>query len=213
MSGADPQGESSTGAVTHRLVLRARDGDRDAMTELYLRHHERVLRAAAIKLGRPLSRADSRVHDVAQEAWAQALDAILAGKFDPDRAPGAFRRWMSRLVANRVVDEARRRRRPDVGVGGDEDLDPPAPLTRGISTKVALRELHDSVESVLHSLNDRDREVLTMRHVCGMTSEEICAELGLQRPQQARWIVHRALERLRAALGRRADEWVDYFAG
>ena len=213
MTHADSEPEAP-GSVTRQLVLRARGGDSDAMTELYLRHHERVLRAAAVKLGQPLSRADPVIYDIAQEAWTAAMEAIVAGKFDPDRTPGAFRRWMSRIVAHRVIDEMRERnRRLDQGVGGDDDEpEVQAPLTRGVSTKVALRELHDSVEVVLHSLRERDREVLAMRHICGMTSEEICAEMELQRPQQARWIVHRALERLRTALGRRADEWVDYFS-
>ena len=62
-------------------------------------------------------------------------------------------------------------------------------------SKEALRQL----DQALSALPPRQRMVVTMRDVCGMTAREVCAALGIS-PQNQRVLLHRARAILRMAL-------------
>jgi RNA polymerase sigma-70 factor, ECF subfamily len=55
------------------------------------------------------------------------------------------------------------------------------------------------LDRALSVLPARQRQVVTMRDVCGMSSEEVCAALGIS-PANQRVLLHRARAVLRAAL-------------
>jgi len=207
MAADDPLPPNSTLA----LVRGALAGEREALGALYQRHHDRVRRYAALKMGATLRRCEQDIEDVAQQAWTDAMDALLAGRFDPDHAPGAFRRWLATLVANRVRDSARKSARRGE-VAGIESPSAILAQGQGQSTRLGLAEMLERVEEAMLALSEEEREALCMRHLCGMSSDEVRAEMGLERPEQARWVVARALRRLRDRLGKLADEWVEHYA-
>jgi RNA polymerase sigma-70 factor (ECF subfamily) len=64
-----------------------------------------------------------------------------------------------------------------------------------VLSKEALRQL----DRALSALPPRQRKVVTMRDVCGMPAEEVCAALRIS-PQNQRVLLHRARALLRRAL-------------
>lgn len=97
------------------LVEAARGGDRTAMDALLRRHHDRIRAVCRRVLG---SAAD------ADDATQDALIKIVRNL---DRFDGrsAFSTWCYRIATNAALDEVRRkRRRPVLGRGSDDESDP-----------------------------------------------------------------------------------------
>jgi RNA polymerase sigma-70 factor (ECF subfamily) len=65
---------------------------------------------------------------------------------------------------------------------------------------VALsREASRQLDRALAALPPRQRRVVTMRDICGMDAEEVCAALNIS-PANQRVLLHRARAVLRGAL-------------
>ncbi len=143
-------------AATGDLVRAARDGDREAFSLLVERKWARLVRLARSVLG------DLEAEDAAQEglivAWS-SLDRLA----DPDR----FDAWVSRIVFRRCLRRARRSR----GQLSLEVLPEP-----GHAPDVADRL---GVWQVLSRLAPRQRAVLHLTVVEGMTDAEIAPLLGI----------------------------------
>ena len=65
--------------------------------------------------------------------------------------------------------------------------------------RLLAQETMSQVEQVLQSIPDQQREVITMRDILGMSSEEICNALDISETNQ-RVLLHRARSKVRAAL-------------
>ena len=61
------------------------------------------------------------------------------------------------------------------------------------------KEVLLQMDRALSELPPRQRQVVTMRDICGMSTEEVCAALGISAANQ-RVLLHRARAVLRAAL-------------
>jgi RNA polymerase sigma-70 factor (ECF subfamily) len=70
---------------------------------------------------------------------------------------------------------------------------------------VLSREVLRLLDRAVSALPERQRSVVTMRDVCGMAAEEVCAALNIT-PENQRVLLHRARAVLRAALE-------DYYRG
>ena len=82
------------------LVRLAREGDPDALTELYRRHERRAYNLALRTLGNPWDAAD-----VAQEAFIKAFRNL-----DSFKGESLFSTWLHRIVVNAAYDHLRRHR-------------------------------------------------------------------------------------------------------
>ena len=83
------------------LVVRARQGSRDAAAELFVRHWP-----GAWKVARAVTGRRDMADDVAQDAFERAFAAL--GRFDRRRPFGP---WLHRIVVNRSLDLLRSERR------------------------------------------------------------------------------------------------------
>ncbi|MCA8956138.1 MAG: sigma-70 family RNA polymerase sigma factor [Planctomycetes bacterium] len=192
--------------ATLALVAKASAGDREALADLYRRHYERVRRVAALSMGRTLRQCEADIDDVVHDAFADAFASVSQGKFEC-RGEGSFRRWLATIVVNKVRQRGRR-----AGARDERSLDeafgtavvePPVPTPeRGPATSAGDHE----VQEALLALDEADRTVITLRHVCGMSWPEIVAETGMRTERQAAWAVQRAMQRLRERLGRSSDD-------
>jgi RNA polymerase sigma-70 factor (ECF subfamily) len=86
-------------AADRAAVRRVRDGDAQAVAELYDRHAQ-----AASTLARQLLRTDAAADDVVQEAFVSLWRH--AGRYDPER--GSVRTWLLGIVRYRALDVHRR---------------------------------------------------------------------------------------------------------
>lgn len=158
------------------LVEAARDGDRDAFAELYVRYRGAV---HAIALSR-LSHADAS--DVVQDVFVIALRRL------PQlRKPEAFGGWLMMIARNRAVDVLRRQK-------------PTTELTDSIGTMAAPTAEAAQALAAIKALPDAYRETLIMRLVEGMTGPEIAERSGLT-PNSVRVNLHRGMKLLRKKLG------------
>jgi RNA polymerase sigma factor (sigma-70 family) len=176
------------------LVERARGGDARAFAALVHDHEEIAFRTAYL-----ITRNAADAEDAAQQGLAKAWRAL------PRFRPGApVRPWLLAIVAN----EARNRRRAE---GRREGLALRAAHelpTGGAapSPEGRLLEAEERAEllAALERLSDDDRLVLSCRYLLELGEAETAQVLGLRRGT-VKSRTSRALERLRAELGRGHD--------
>ena len=142
-----------------RLVAHAKAGDREAMHALYL-YFAPTVHAYVSRIVPTEHDAD----DVTQHVFAKLMTEL--GRYEPGGAP--FRAWMLRVARNVAIDHCRRTR----AVPSDEVQNAPARVDDGeVDRQVSLRQ-------ALASLTPGQRDVLVLRHLVGLTPEEIAAHLG-----------------------------------
>ncbi len=138
-----------------RLVVAARDGDRDAFTRLVEQHQQRVFRLA----GR-FFRQRADVEEAAQETFLTAWR-----KLSSYRAEAPFEHWLTRVCLN-CCYQLLRRAKPS------EELDSELP------DRSAGPEARLDAERLLSHLDSRDRFLLQLLHGEGWTTAEIAERLG-----------------------------------
>lgn len=167
------------------LVEQARSGDADAWEALYRRAYPRLLAYARRRL--PTT-------DLARDAVGEAVTRAVAG-IGRFRGRGAgFDAWLYGILRHVVLDTQRRSRREGPGVVPDRP-----DLAAGPGDTVLGREEAERLRAAFALLSADDREILELRVVVGMSSEEVAATLG-RRPGAVRMAQSRALGRLRAHL-------------
>jgi RNA polymerase sigma-70 factor (ECF subfamily) len=194
---------------TDALILAAARGDRGTRQELLARHRERLRRMVAVRMDRRLApRIDPS--DVVQEALAEAdrrLDDYLRDR------PLPLYPWLRQFACQRL--RQLHRHHIDAGcrsVACEEPWELPLPdhsahdLARCLlaggtspSRRLVRDEQRDRVRDALERLDPRDREVLVLRYLEGLTTGDIAAVLGV-RAGAVKMRHLRALERLRSLL-------------
>jgi RNA polymerase sigma-70 factor (ECF subfamily) len=157
------------------LVLRARDGEREAFGELVER-----LWPDLVALARAVLAVDHEAEDLVQEALVHAWQRLWTL-----RKPESFVVWVRRIVTRRCITWARRQWKlqelPEVAIADPEG-----------GARVDARRL-------LGSLAPRQRAALYLTWIEGCTDREAGRILGL-RPATVRVHRHRGLQRLRQSV-------------
>ncbi len=176
------------------LVLRARNGDRDAFGELVNRHQRRVWMVCRQYLG--VDEADAAAQDSLVKAFTGIAD------FD---GRAAFSTWLTRIAINTCLDELRRRRRlAPAADDGDEEGE--GPLARvpdrraGPEEQSIDRQTVAILERLEAGLPKQQREVFRLRFYAEMGLEEIAEALEVH-VGTVKTQLHRAVHRLRQELG------------
>ena len=171
------------------VVARVLGGDREAFGLIVRRYESGLLRFATRVLG-------SR--DAAADAVAESLVRAyrhLASCRDPTR----LRTWLYRIVANRCKSHLARR------ATGDVSLDDVPPIADPADNEAALERVQQLavVEQALATLSPEKREAFVLKHVEGMSYQEMAAVTG-ERIPTLKMRVHRAREALLKALEERS---------
>jgi RNA polymerase sigma-70 factor, ECF subfamily len=183
------------------LLARLRSGDEQAFMILVDRHQPSMLRLAACYVP-----SQAIAEEVVQDAWVGFLRGL-------DRFEGrsSVRTWLFRILVNRARSAGVRERR-SVAV---EDLDaavdaarfdqaggwsaPPALWTDLVDDRVVARRMAGHIRLALVGLPVRQREVVTLRDIDGLSSAEVCGVLDITEANQ-RVLLHRGRSRLRQLL-------------
>ena len=188
---ADPKTPPSDLASTTDLLRRAREGDAQALEEVFRRHLGPLRRWARGRLPR-WTRDLRDTEDLVQETLAQTLRHI--NDFEP-RHDGALQAYLRQALINRVRDEVRRVTRYPAPSGleeSDQHADSSAsPLDEAIG-----REAVDRYEAALQRLRPEERELIIARVELQQSYAQIAAAHGKASPDAARMAVTRALVRL-----------------
>jgi len=163
----------------------------EGFEDLYRRHHQRVVAYIRQRVGDP-----ELAQDLAADAFLQALLHFHCLR-QREAGPG-------RLVtlARRTRRAPPRRRRPG------RPRAPPAPWA-GQDACDPLRSLEEeelawALRQAVLSLPPRQRQALLLRFVHGLRGPQMARRMGIE-AGTARLLLHRAVRRLRQALGRYAE--------
>jgi RNA polymerase sigma-70 factor (ECF subfamily) len=193
------------------LLAQLRAGDEAAMAQLVDQWSPAMFRVARSFVDSPES-----AEDAVQDAWLGMLSGLAAFE-----GRSSLRTWTFTILVNRAktrgAREARTLPRSPLGshdeVAGDDwptgpvgepartwsSIDAPSRWDTAPENVVLSKETLLELDRALSWLPDRQRQVVTMRDVCGMSSEEVCAALEIS-PANQRVLLHRARAVLRVAL-------------
>lgn len=188
-----PHTQSSSGRPEFgaQALQDAQRGDRAALRQL-IDHHARPVFALLSRLLGPAGH-DASVEDLAQETMLRVTTAL--GRFDP-AGPAKLSTWVL-TIATRLGLQHLKRRRPIV-------VAPPVPLSSPLASPEAhlcADQLRAHVQSVVAALSPEVRAAFVLADAHGMTPAEVADALQIP-PGTARTRIHRARQRIRAALDR-----------
>jgi RNA polymerase sigma-70 factor, ECF subfamily len=167
----------------HGLVVRARQGDRQAFAELARASGARLDAAARLILRDP---------DLAQDAVQETL--IRAWRGLPGlRDPGAFDHWLHSLLTRSCLDLMRRRRRRVVEVELQPIHEPAA------TDPTALVSDREAVDRLLARLDPDARAVVVLHYYLDHPVPMVASMLGIP-VGTAKSRLHRALGSLRSSV-------------
>jgi RNA polymerase sigma-70 factor, ECF subfamily len=176
------------GAPDGEVVRAVLAGDTERYAELVGRYRDRYARYAARMLGS----ADA-AEDAVQDAFIRAYDQLAQCR-EPDNFVG----WFFLILRNRCLAEQRKSR-------GTVALD----AAGAVAAKerpdgaVETNEQRRALQRALLGLTPEQREVFVLKHVEGMSYDDIAERLGTSVPS-LKMRMHRAYDRLRAHLRDRA---------
>ncbi len=176
------------------LIERARNGDGEALTELYRRHERRVYNLALRTLGNPWDAAD-----VAQEAFIKAFRNIDSFKGD-----ARFSTWLHRIVVNAAYDHLRRQRPEPMDGEILEEISGPGGTGAVVGSgregiDPAIDGLSDPLRDALMNLSEGFRFAVVLCDLLGFPYDEAAEILGVQEGT-IKSRIFRAREALAAAL-------------
>jgi RNA polymerase sigma-70 factor (ECF subfamily) len=200
---------------TEELIERARRGDDPARQALLARHRARLRRMVAVRMD-PVLAARVDPSDVVQEVLMEAhhtLDGYLHDR------PLPFYPWLRRLAWERLAKLYRRHvrsRKRSLLRDGAEGPGLPDESALALAERLVAggtspsrhllrEEMRDRVRAALAGLGERDREVLALRFLEGLSTAETAVVLGLgEGAVKSR--VMRALARFRDRLDDREED-------
>lgn len=183
------------------LLRRLRAGDERAFVILVERYNGAMCRLA-------LSFVDSRAvaEEVVQDTWLAALRGLA--RFE---GRSSLKTWLFTILVNRArttgVRESRSVPVADAGPAVDASrfgpsgawAAPPEQWIEEAENRVDAAKVRDLLQGSFDALPPRQREVVLLRDVEGLSSAEVCAVLAISEANQ-RVLLHRGRSRLRQSL-------------
>jgi len=183
-----------SGSTSYVLLVRAQQGDQEALAQVYARYLPRLKRWTTGRIPREARRLVD-TDDLVQETMVKVVDKI--GRFEI-RGEGAFLAYLRAAMMNRIRDEVRKaERRP-----AHDTLDDAVPEI-GLSPLEATigQRAVDGYEAALARLREEERQAVVARIELGCSYDEIADALGKPSADAARMTVSRALVRLAREMG------------
>ncbi|MFK7738466.1 MAG: sigma-70 family RNA polymerase sigma factor [Pirellulaceae bacterium] len=198
------------GEATQELLSGVKAGDSDAVERLLDRHRDSLRRMIGMRLDQKIMRRVD-VSDVVQDVLVEANRRLMDYLQNPVMA---FHLWIRQIAKDRIIDAHRRHRvsakrsidreQPLVAQGAvdqstielavqlcDPELTPAAAATQ--------REMALHIQGAIQLLDDRDKEIILMRHYEQLSNQEIAQTLDLTEPAASMRYL-RALKKLRKKL-------------
>jgi RNA polymerase sigma-70 factor (ECF subfamily) len=182
------------------LLERLRAGDEAAFVTLVTRYQQPMLR-----LARTMVRSSAVAEETVQDAWMGVVRGI-------DRFEGrsSFKTWLFRILANRARTAGSREPShaplealytvaPDRFTSDGQWADPVDRWVEETDDRLDAATWVPTLRDALDGLPDRQRQVVLLRDVEGLSGEEACAVLNISSGNQ-RILLHRGRSQLRQAL-------------
>jgi RNA polymerase sigma-70 factor (ECF subfamily) len=202
-----------------QFIQRLREGDESAFMELVDRYQTAMIRVALIYV-----REREIAEDVVQETWIGVLRGL-----DQFQGRSTLKTWIFSILVNRARTRAQREGRyvtfsdaeieeersiPSVSPDRFQTADQPYPRHWAVppsnwdeipEDRLMSRETLRQIEAAIAQLSPHQREVITLRDIEGLSSEEVCNILALSETNQ-RVLLHRARSAVRRMLEKYLEE-------
>ena len=160
------------------LLRAARQGSREALSELYARCGTRLLAFIRMRMGRSL-RAQLESRDILQNTLLKSFQRIE--QFEGDGG-ATLMGWLMRIAENEIRDQVdyhhRQRRDVDAAVPIDAGgIDVAARAASAISAVVAHEEA-ERLGAALEALDPDHREVIVLRKLEELSFRDVAARMG-----------------------------------
>lgn len=162
--------------ATQALVEAAKTGDETAFGELVTSHYERVYRHLWTFV-----RHDHDARDLSQETWIKAWDRIHSF-----RGEAPFGAWVARIATRIALDFLRKRKRMREVALPDQDATEDPEVAGGSRPETPDRaaqsaEIRDRFQAALSTLPIKQRAVLSLREIEGLSYTEIARTLSCRK--------------------------------
>jgi RNA polymerase sigma-70 factor (ECF subfamily) len=185
------------------LVARAQGGDRGAVEQLLERHLPGLEAYVRLRAGKAFG-AREAVSDLVQSTCRDLLTNLDQFKHGGEQA---FRHWLYATAARKIADKyayhhAQRRElgREGVSQAVSQVLFGLAGREPSPTQQVAGNEFLERLQGAFGALNEREREVVLLSRVVGLSRTEVAEAMG-ESEGAIRNLLHRALAKLAARLG------------
>ena len=195
---------------TEQLIALAQDGDPSAVNQLLDRHRNSLRQLVRMRLDKKIqNRID--VSDVVQDVLVEANRRLTRYLSDPVMP---FHLWLRQIAKDRIIDAHRRHR---VSAKRSVDREQKMAAPRGYdqssvqlaallgdpkltpAAAVMQAEMARQVEESIALLDEKDSEIIVMRHYEHLTNQEIGQLLELSEPAASMRYL-RAIRRLKIVL-------------
>ncbi len=164
--------------ISKEIIEKAKDGDREAMGEIFETYKDYVMRSSYIMLGRI-----EEAEDVTENVFFKIFTHIQS--FDIERD---FRPWLSRIIINETRNYISKNKITLFKNNIDQEY---------VESSVNLnREEIMDIREGLKKLTQKEKEIITLRYYDELTIEEISKILKLPK-NTVKVRIHRTLKKLR----------------
>jgi RNA polymerase sigma-70 factor (ECF subfamily) len=182
-------GENDQAAI--RAIL---SGDKEAYRTLVVRHSQSLFRVAFRVTGN-----EADAEGVVQEAFLRGYQ-----KLESFQSRSNFGTWIYRIAVRCALDRVSSRQGRDFRqIAHELDCDKTeaqvADQTAGPERLLLSREIGAMQQTAMHSLTPIERTAFVLRHMEGLTTEQLGTALGIA-PNAAKQAVFRAVQKLRRRL-------------
>jgi RNA polymerase sigma-70 factor, ECF subfamily len=140
-------------------VVRAKEGDDDALRYLYLRYADNVYGYVC-----SIVRDEYEAEDITQHIFAKLMTSLE--RYEPRVVP--FSAWILRVAHNAAIDHMRARRPVPCEDVGRSD----------VADDVSGRERFAELRIALDTLPPEQRDVIVLRFLIGLTPREVAERMG-----------------------------------
>jgi RNA polymerase sigma-70 factor (ECF subfamily) len=194
-------------ADTDDLVRRAKEGDVDALNELFSRYHGTMVEMARRKLG-PKLRLKEDPDDLAQTTFREATRDFARYEY---RGEGSLLKWLVQILQNKIRDRAefysagKRDTSLETTPSAEWQGEPGLPLDLvspdlSVTRQVSRGENVQILRSALSELSAEHRQAITLVFFEGLSLRDAGARMGGRSEDAVRMLLRRAEARLREIL-------------
>lgn len=195
---------------TEELIAQAKGGDESAVNQLMDRHRNSLRQLVRMRLDHKIQKRID-VSDVVQDVLVEANRRLTRYLEDPAMP---FHLWLRQIAKDRIIDAHRRHRvSAKRSVDREQQLVAPRGYDQSSIQLASLlgdskltpaaaalqKEMARKVEQSISKLDEKDCEIIVMRHYEHLTNQEIGQLLGLTEPAASMRYL-RAIRRLKVVL-------------
>ena len=169
------------------LVKRFIDGNQESLQILINRHRKKVFTYIMLVV-----KNEHLAEDIFQETFIKVIKSLLSGKYIDN---GKFISWVIRISHNLIIDHFRKEKQLKMLSNDDYEADifnSKRFADKNIEDKLVFDQITNDVRSLIDELPNDQKEVIILRHYCGLSFKEIADQTNVS--------INTALGRMRYAL-------------